>query len=255
MPRISTTTRIGTAAIAASLVTALAGPGGAGAVDVQIGPPKIVDAVKKDAGRLSGTLQETLDQVAPNTRQAVQETADETVAVARREVTEVKQAATTTARQTTQKAERAVDDTSDLAGRSVEAGKRIADRKVTQARASVSEINSSARRTVQRTRAQADERIAEATALAQSTRNELIAEARELGQALQAALSGGRISMWHPILGSWVISWTRSEDGCLRLENNAPLSALRRLHVAANVNDTQVGVDQRGSTTSAQAGC
>ena len=134
MPRISTTTRI---AAAASIATALAVPGIAGAIEIASPlPGDPLEAVKEDVAQLGSTVQQAADQIAPNTREYVKNTA----------------------RQTGRSAEHAVQRTSDFGSRTVVYTRRTASGVATRAAAHVVQTSGNAQRTARRTRQDAQRR-------------------------------------------------------------------------------------------------
>ena len=134
MPRISTTSRI---AAAASIATALAAPGIAGAIEIASpvsGDP--LEAVKQDVAQLGSTVQQTADQIAPNTRAYVERTA----------------------RQTGRSAEHAVQRTSDFGSRTVVYARHTATGVATRAAARAVQVSGNTQRTARRTRRNAQRR-------------------------------------------------------------------------------------------------
>jgi hypothetical protein len=217
MFHMSTTSRAGATALAATIATALTTAGGAGADVPQL---PIVDAAVQDVANVTAAVQPVVADVAPNTTAAVSSTVHQVAAGVDGTVHSVRDTASHTVKATkfvaqdvTTQAGSLTRDTADNASHVVRSTGRTASRVTHSAASTTSHVARDTSKTTSRVLSSA-----------------------------KAFTRSGSIVVAKPVMNGWQLRWAGSDAGCTTLDNKAPELLL--------LQPFRIGIVSEGHTTS-----
>jgi hypothetical protein len=229
---MSTTTRAGATALAASIATALTTAGGAGALDLPKLP--IVEAAQQDVANVTAAVQPIVAHVAPNTQAAVSATTKQVLA----------------------NVDATVHSVRDTAVHTVKATKFFASAATTQAGMTVRDTSTAASRVARNASKSVSHVMHNTSNTASRVSSSTGKFARLTSDRTMGDLRSGSIVVAKPVMGGWQLRWLGSTNGCTELNNHAPeLLLLQPFRIGVAGGGHTTSIDQQGMSSSIDLGC